>query len=109
MAGATDWVPAVTAGIAAFAALGGQFVAGLFQRRNQERAEQRQRRDRAGGVLAEVTALFEDSNPNLVYNSNEQYADLNALLERRERVRMSLLMLATSDPSGKVRELAGSA
>jgi len=68
---ATNWVPAVAAGIGALAALGGQLVAGLFQRRNQERAEQRQRRNRAAEVLAEATALYEDCNPNLLYKVDE--------------------------------------
>jgi hypothetical protein len=107
MAEPMSWVPAATAGIGAAAALGGQFVAGLFQRRNQELAEKRQRRDQATEVLAEVTALFQDSNPNLLHDADNADEELEAILERRARVRLPLLILATSHPSGRVRELAG--
>jgi hypothetical protein len=61
---AADWVPAVTAGITAVAALGGQAIADLFQGRNQERAEARQRPDRAAGILAERSrAAGQDESP----------------------------------------------
>jgi hypothetical protein len=60
---AAEWVPAVTAGITAAAALGGQAIAGLFQGRNQERVEARQRRDRAAEVLAEVRAFLVGREP----------------------------------------------
>jgi hypothetical protein len=42
---AAEWVPAVTAGITAAAALGGQAIAGRIQGRNQGRMEARQRRE----------------------------------------------------------------
>jgi hypothetical protein len=60
---AAEWVPAVTAGITAAAALGGQAIAGLFQGRNQERVEARQRRDRAAEVLAEARAFLVGREP----------------------------------------------
>jgi hypothetical protein len=104
---ATNWVPAVTAGVGALAALGGQLVAGLFQRRNQERAEQRQRRDRAAEVLAEFTALYYDSSPSLVQDSDNPRGALEALFERRDKSRIPLFMIATTHPSPRVREVAG--
>ena len=55
---AADWVPAVTAGITALAALGGQAIAGWIQGRNQERIEASQRRQQAAEVLAEVMATL---------------------------------------------------
>jgi hypothetical protein len=103
----TNWVPAVTAGVGALAAIGGQLVAGLFQRRNQERIEQRERRDRAARVLAEVTALYNDSSPDLIRDSDDPASTLEALFKRSERVRMPLLMLATAHPSTTVRLNAG--
>ena len=54
----------MTAAITAAAALGGQAIVGLFQGRNQERAEARQRRDRAAEVLAEVRAFLVDASPD---------------------------------------------
>ena len=38
---AAEWLPAVTAGITAAAALGGQAIAGRLQGRNQERVDAR--------------------------------------------------------------------
>jgi hypothetical protein len=101
-----SWLPAATGLIGALAALGGQLIAGRVQRRNQELAEQRQRRERAGEVLALVTALYEDSNPNLLVTDDDEQ-ELDALWGRRDRVRTPLLMLATVHPSARVRYAAG--
>jgi hypothetical protein len=106
---ATNWVPAVTAGIGALAALGGQLVAGLFQRRNQERTERTQRRERAAEVLAEARAFLTDVTPDrLGFNASEDRSPqvLRELGERRERIRVPLLTLAGSHPSREVRDLA---
>jgi hypothetical protein len=105
MAETASWLPAATAGITALAALGGQFIAGQFQRRNQELAEHRQRREQAGELLADVIALHEDSYPNLL-DGDDARQDLDALWERRNRIRIPLLKLATVHPSARVRELA---
>lgn len=106
---AADWVPAVTAGITAAAALGGQAIAGLFQGRNQERAEARQRRDRAAEVLAEVRAFLVDSSPDrLGFNASPEGSPevLRELGERHDRIRIPLLTLAGSHPSPNIRRLA---
>jgi hypothetical protein len=106
---AAEWVPAVTAGITAAAALGGQAIAGLFQGRNQERVEARQRRDRAAEVLAEVRAFLVDASPDrLGINASQERSPevLRELQERRERIRIPLLTLAGSHPSSRVRRLA---
>jgi hypothetical protein len=106
---AAEWVPAVTAGITALAALGGQAIAGLIQGRNQERVEARQRRERAAEVLAEVRAYLTDVSPDrLGFNANPERSPetLMELRERRERIRIPLLTLAGSHPSREVRELA---
>jgi hypothetical protein len=106
---AAEWVPAVTAGITAAAALGGQAIAGLFQGHNQERMEAMQRRDRAAEVLAEVRAFLVDASPDrLGFNASEERSPevLRQLGERRERIRIPLLTLAGSHPSPHVRHLA---
>ena len=106
---AADWVPAVTAGITAAAALGGQAIAGLFQGRNQERAEARQRRDRAAEVLAEVRTFLVDASPDrLGFNASPERSPevLRELGERRDRIRIPLLTLAGSHPSSHIRRLA---
>jgi succinate dehydrogenase/fumarate reductase flavoprotein subunit len=106
---AAEWVPAVTAGITAVAALGGQAIAGLFQGRNQERIEARQRRDRAAEVFAEVRAFLTDASPDrLGINASPERSPevLTELGERRERIRIPLLTLAGSHPSPHVRRLA---
>lgn len=105
---AADWVPAVTAGITAAAALGGQAIAGLFQGRNQERAEARQRRDRAAGILAEARAFLTDASPDrLGINASPERSPetLRELGERRDRIRIPLLTLAGSHPSPHIRRL----
>jgi hypothetical protein len=104
---ATNWVPAATAGIAALAALGSQVIAGQLQGRNQERGEQRQRRDRAAEVLAEYTALYHDASPSVVQESDDPAGALEALFERRDKARMALYMIATTHPSARAREVAG--
>jgi hypothetical protein len=106
---AAEWVPAVTAGITAVAALGGQAIAGRFQGRNQERVEARQRRDRAAEVLAEARAFLVDASPDrLGFNASPERSPevLQELGERRERIRIPLLTLAGSHPSPHVRRLA---
>jgi hypothetical protein len=106
---AADWVPAVTAGITAAAALGGQAIAGLFQGRNQERAEARQRRDRAAGILAEARAFLTDASPDrLGINASPERSPeaLRELGERRDRIRIPLLTLAGSHLSPHIRRLA---
>jgi hypothetical protein len=106
---AADWVPAVTAGITAAAALGGQAIAGRFQGRNQERMDARQRRDRAAEVLAEVRAFLVDASPARIgINASQERSPevLRELQERRERIRFPLLTLAGSHPSPHVRRLA---
>jgi hypothetical protein len=105
MAETVSWLPAATAGITGLAALGGQFIAGQLQRRNQELAEHRQRREQIGELIADVIALHEDSYPDLLDGDNARQ-DLDALWERRNKVRIPLLKLATVHPSAKVRELA---
>jgi hypothetical protein len=106
---AAEWLPAVTAGIGAAAALGGQAIAGLLQGRNQERVDARQRRDRAAEVLAEVRAFLVDASPErLGMNVDKEPPPevLTELGERRDRVRIPLLTLAGSHPSSHVRGLA---
>jgi hypothetical protein len=106
---ATNWVPAVSAGIGALAALGGQLVAGLFQRRNQERTEAIQRRERAAEALAEARAFLVDASPDrLGINASQERSPevLRELGDRRERIRIPLLTLAGSHPSPHVRRLA---
>jgi hypothetical protein len=88
-------------------AIGGGFVGAWWQERGQRRIQGDQRRERAAVVLAEVTALFEDSSPYLVHESDDPTGTLAALFERREKVRMPLLMLATGHPSARVCQLAG--
>jgi hypothetical protein len=106
---AAEWLPAVTAGITAAAALGGQAIAGRFQGRNQERMDARQRRDRAAEVLAEVRAFLVDAFPDrLGINASQERSPevLRELGDRRERIRIPLLTLAGSHPSPHVRRLA---
>jgi hypothetical protein len=106
---ATNWVPAVTAGIGALAALGGQFVAGLFQRHNQARTEANQRRERAAEILAEARAFLTDVDPDpLGLGASDETSPqvLTELGERRERTRIPLLTMAGSHPSREVRSLA---
>jgi hypothetical protein len=106
---AAEWVPAVTAAVGAAAALGGQVIAGRFQGRSQGRMEAGQRRDRAAEVLAEVRAFLVDASPDrLGINVSEERSpkELEALWERRDRIRVPLLTLAGSHPSPRVRRLA---
>jgi hypothetical protein len=106
---AAEWVPAVTAGITALAALGGQAIAGLLQGRNQERVEARQRRQQAAEVLAEARAFLVDASPDRIgiNASQERTPEVpRELQERRERIRIPLLTLAGSHPSPHVRRLA---
>jgi hypothetical protein len=105
----TNWVPAVSAGIGALAALGGQLVAGWFQRRNQERTEAIQRRERAAEALAEARAFLVDASPDRIgINASPERSPevLRELGDRRERIRIPLLTLAGSHPSPHVRRLA---
>jgi hypothetical protein len=105
---AAEWLPAVTAAITAAAALGGQAIAGLLQGRNQERVEDRQRRDRAAEVLAEVRAFLTDASPDRIgINASQERSPevLRELGERRERIRIPLFTLA-GHPSPHVRRLA---
>jgi hypothetical protein len=106
---AAEWVPAVTAGITAVAALGGQAIAGLIQGRNQEHVEARQRRHQAAEILAEARAFLTDASPDrLGINANPERSPevLRELGDRRERIRIPLLTLAGSHPSPTVRDLA---
>jgi hypothetical protein len=106
---AAEWVPAATAAISAIAALGGQAIAGLLQRRNQERAEATQRRQQAAEVVAGVRVFLTDLNPEgLGLNASEDRSPetFKKLGEQRERIRTPLLTLASGHPSTKVRDLA---
>jgi hypothetical protein len=103
-------VPAVTAGIGAAAAIGGQLVSARFQGRNQERAEERQPRERAVAVLAEVSAWLGDANPNVIKivigdsaRLRERMSDLSA---RWRPIRSALLTLIVGHPSEKIRQLS---
>jgi hypothetical protein len=106
---AAEWVPAVTAGITALAALGGQAIAGLIQGSNQERVEAMQRREQAAEVLAEVRAYLTDATPDrLGFNASKDRSPqtLRELRQRRDQFRIPVLTLAHSHPSQEVRDLA---
>lgn len=103
---ATDWGPVLQTATGAAAAIIGGFVGAWMQGRNQQRSEQQQRRERAADVLAEVTALLEDANP-VVLDHGDPEQTLMALIQRRDKLRMGLLRLATAHPAAPVRELAG--
>jgi hypothetical protein len=111
---ATDWVPAVTAGIGAAAAIGGQAVSARFQGRNQERAEERQRRERAVAVLADVRLWLTDAQQALL-GEEEVVPDVGMVgwrekldkLEARSRpIRQALVTMGIGHPSERIRELS---
>jgi len=106
---AADWVPAVTAGIGAAAAIGGQAVSGLFQGRNQERAEERQRRERAVAVVADVLGWLIDANPGELRASvpRERFVETIADLRTQlDAIRKILLNMSVGHPSEKIRGLS---
>jgi hypothetical protein len=103
---AMDWTALAQTAMGAAAAIGGGFVGAWVQGRTLERMEQQQRLERAAEVLAEVTAILEDSNLNMLDGDGAD-EELAALLERWDQVRMRLLMVATSHPSPRVRDRAG--
>jgi len=119
---ATDWAPVAAAGIGALAVLGGQWLTGRQQTRNQQRLEQSQerlegqrRRERAAQVLADVTALLVDaeavriSGTILISTASREtlLESQGNLVSRHGQLRGQLLALATGHPSEKVRALAG--
>lgn len=116
-----DWTPVATAAVGALAVLGGQWLAGSQQARNedrkersQERLEGQRRRERAAQVLADVTALLVDAEairiggtilrsragPEVLLNSQ------STLVTRHGQLRGQLLALSTGHPSAQVRGLA---
>lgn len=107
---ATDWVPAATAAIGAAAAIGGQMVSARFQGRNQERAEDRQRRERAVAVLADVGVWISDASPEvleLLIGDDKRLRDTMSDLNARWRpLRVALLALSVGHPSEKIRDLS---
>jgi hypothetical protein len=106
---ATDWAPAVAAGIGAAAAIGGEAVSGVFQGRNQARAEARQRVERGAAVLTEVQVLLTDANPEPFGIGARRETHVDTLAERGNRwqpIRITLLTLANAHPAGLIRELA---
>jgi hypothetical protein len=116
-----DWTPVATAAIAALAVLGGQWLAGLQQARNQERLERSQerqegqrRRERAAQVLADVTALLVDAEAIRISGTTlKSRASLDTLMKsqgtlvtRVGQLRSQLLALSTGHPSPQVRARA---
>jgi hypothetical protein len=116
-----DWVPVATAMVGALAVLGGQWLAGRQQARNQERLERAQerlegqrRRERAAQVLADVTALLVDAEAIRIGgmalkrggNLETLMKSQGTLVTRLAQLRGQLLALATGHPSAEVRTLA---
>jgi hypothetical protein len=111
---ATDWVPVATAMVGALAVLGGQWLAGRQQARNQERLEGQRRRERAAQVLADVTALLVDAEAVRIGGTAlKSRASLETLMKsqgtlvtRLGQLRGQLLAQSTGHPSAEVRTLA---
>jgi hypothetical protein len=106
---ATNWVPVVAAGIGALAALAGQVVAGLFQGRNQKRAERTSRRERAAEVVGAAFGVLMDSQPGVlttIDDFDEAEKEVEELHERLQVIRGQLWVLSVDPPSGLVGDLS---
>jgi hypothetical protein len=106
----TDWGPVIQTGVGAVAALGGGFIGAWWQGRGQQRIEQDRRRQQAAEVLAEITVLLEEIDPNRFFFkfTNEDWLKaVEPFVRRHETLRTQLLALTTRHPAAKVRDLAG--
>jgi hypothetical protein len=107
---ATDWGPVIQTSVGAVAALGGGFIGAWWQGRGQQRIEQNRRRQQTVEVLAEITVLLEEIDPNRFFFkfTNEDWLKaVEPFVRRHETLRMQLLALTTRHPAAKVRDLAG--
>jgi hypothetical protein len=107
--------------VGALAVLGGQWLAGRQQARNQDRLERsrerlegQRRRERAAQVLADVAALLVDAEAVRIGGTAlKSRASLETLMQsqgtlvtRLGQLRSQLLALSTGHPSPDVRALA---